>query len=169
MMQICIHRGSKQIGGSCVEVESHRKRLIIDLGLPLDAESNHDKYLPDIPGLDGNDNSLLAVIISHPHLDHFGLLTYINKKIPVIMGVEARNILKSASLFLPGYWNISAEGLNLKSEITFEIGSFKITPFLIDHSAYDAYSLLIETDGKKFFYSGDFRIHGRKAKMTERL
>ncbi|OFW62231.1 MAG: MBL fold metallo-hydrolase [Actinobacteria bacterium RBG_19FT_COMBO_36_27] len=168
-MQICIHRGSKQIGGSCVEVESHRKRLIIDLGLPLDAESNHDKYLPDIPGLDGNDNSLLAVIISHPHLDHFGLLTYINKKIPVIMGVEARNILKSASLFLPGYWNISAEGLNLKSEITFEIGPFKITPFLIDHSAYDAYSLLVEADGKKFFYSGDFRIHGRKAKMTERL
>jgi ribonuclease J len=37
-MQVCIHRGSKQIGGSCVEVESHSQRLIIDLGLPLDAE-----------------------------------------------------------------------------------------------------------------------------------
>jgi Cft2 family RNA processing exonuclease len=32
-MQICIHRGSKEIGGSCVEVIFHGKRLIIDLGL----------------------------------------------------------------------------------------------------------------------------------------
>ena len=37
-MQVCIHRGSKQIGGSCVEVESQGQRLLIDLGLPLDAE-----------------------------------------------------------------------------------------------------------------------------------
>jgi len=168
-MKICIHRGSKQIGGSCVEVESCGKRLVVDLGLPLDAEPNYDKYLPDIPGLEGNDNSLLAVIISHLHLDHFGLLSYINKKIPVIMGEKARNILKKVSPFLPDYWSIISEGLNLKSEIAFEIGPFKVTPFLIDHSAYDAYSLLIEADGKKFFYSGDFRIHGRKAKLTERL
>lgn len=35
-MRVCIHRGSKQIGGSCVEVESAGQRLIVDLGLPLD-------------------------------------------------------------------------------------------------------------------------------------
>ncbi|HEY5593278.1 MAG TPA: hypothetical protein VIK55_19960 [Paludibacter sp.] len=34
-MQVCIHRGSKEIGGSCVEVISHGKRLIIDLWLIL--------------------------------------------------------------------------------------------------------------------------------------
>ena len=34
-MQACIHRGTKEIGGSCVEVISSGKRLIIDLGLPL--------------------------------------------------------------------------------------------------------------------------------------
>jgi ribonuclease J len=60
-MQICIHRGAKEIGGSCVEVISNGKRLIIDLGLPLDAESNDEKYLPDILGFDGNDDSLLAM------------------------------------------------------------------------------------------------------------
>jgi len=47
-MQVCIHRGSKEIGGSCVEVISHGKRLIIYLGLPLDAEKNDKKYLPNI-------------------------------------------------------------------------------------------------------------------------
>ena len=37
-MKICIHRGTKHIGESCVELESDCKRLLIDIGLPLDAE-----------------------------------------------------------------------------------------------------------------------------------
>jgi len=54
-MQVCIHRGAKEIGGSCVEILSEGKRLIIDLGLPLDADKNDEKYLPDIAGLNGDD------------------------------------------------------------------------------------------------------------------
>ncbi len=168
-MQICIHRGAKEIGGSCVEVISAGKRIIIDLGLPLDAEENNKKYLPVISGFDGNDDSLLAIIISHPHLDHFGLIAHINLEIPVIMGHDARRILTKASPFLPGIWPIPSNGINLKSEIPIKLGPFKITPFLIDHSGYDAYSLLIESDGKRLFYSGDFRAHGRKASLTEKL
>ncbi len=122
-MQVCIHRGTKEIGGSCVEVISSGKRLIIDLGLPLNAEKNDKKYLPDISGLDGRDDSLLAIIISHPHLDHFGLLSHISRKIPVIMGADARRILTKASPFLPGNWPVPAEGLNLKSEIPIEHGT----------------------------------------------
>jgi len=168
-MQVCIHRGAKEIGGSCIELISKGKRLIIDLGLPLDADRNDKKYLPDISGLDGNDDSLLAILISHPHLDHFGLLAHISNKIPVIMGEDARRILTQAAPFLPGNWPIPTNGLNLKSETSIELGPFKVTPYLMDHSGYDAYSLMIEADGKRLFYSGDFRMHGRKAKLTEKL
>jgi ribonuclease J len=38
----------------------------------------------------------------------------------------------------------------------------KITPFVQDHSAYDAHGFLIETDTLAIVYSGDFRGHGRK-------
>ena len=41
-MRACIHRGSKQIGGSCVEVISSGKRMLIDFGLPLDADINDE-------------------------------------------------------------------------------------------------------------------------------
>ena len=37
IMQVCIHRGTKEIGGTCVEIESQDKRLVLDVGLPLDA------------------------------------------------------------------------------------------------------------------------------------
>jgi ribonuclease J len=70
--------------------------------------------LPDIVGLDGSDPSLLGIFISHPHLDHFGLLTHISKKIPVGMGSAARRILKAAAPFLPGNWPIPAKGWDFK-------------------------------------------------------
>lgn len=168
-MRACIHRGSKQIGGSCVEVESRGQRLLIDFGLPLDAEENHGQYVPSIGGLDGSDPSLLGILISHPHLDHFGLLAHIFQKIPVGMGAAARRILEAAVPFLPGNWPIPAQGWNYESGQSLEIGPFTVTPFLVDHSAYDAYSVLIESGGKRIFYSGDLRSHGRKASLFERL
>jgi ribonuclease J len=50
-----------------------------------------------------------------------------------------------------------------------QVGPFRITPYLVDHSAYDAYALLIEANGRRLFYSGDLRAHGRKAALFERL
>jgi ribonuclease J len=168
-MRICIHRGSKQIGGSCVEVEDEGQRLLIDLGLPLDAESNDSQHLPAIQALDGNDPSLLGILISHPHLDHFGLLAHISPNIPIGMGADARRILSAAAPFLPNNPPIPSSGWDYQSNQTFGIGPFKITPFLVDHSAYDAYAFLIEAGGKRLFYSGDFRAHGRKSALFYRF
>lgn len=48
-----------------------------------------------------------------------------------------------------------------------ERGPFVVTPKLADHSGYDAYSLLVEADGQRLFYTGDLRGHGRKASLFE--
>ena len=48
-MRLRIHRGTKEIGGTCIEVEAHGKRLALDVGLPLDAPDDEDaqeKLLP---------------------------------------------------------------------------------------------------------------------------
>src|SRR5207249_10937922 len=39
--------------------------------------------------------------------------------------------------------------------------------FLVDHSAYDSYAIMVEADGKRLFYTGDFRAHGRKSRLIE--
>lgn len=44
-----------------------------------------------------------------------------------------------------------------------------MTPFLVDHSAYDSYAVLIDADGRRLFYSGDFRGHGRKSRLLDKL
>ena len=51
----------------------------------------------------------------------------------------------------------------------FRMGKFTITPYLMDHSAPDAAAFFIEADGQRLFYTGDFRGHGRKRALLERL
>ena len=65
-MHFCIHRGT------CVEIESQCKRLVLDIGLPLDDPAAATMDLRPVPGLDKPDPSLLGVLISHPHQDHYG-------------------------------------------------------------------------------------------------
>ena len=41
-MRVCIHRDTKEIGGTCVEIEPQGKRLVLDAGLPLDVADPND-------------------------------------------------------------------------------------------------------------------------------
>lgn len=168
-MKACIHRGSHEIGGSCVELRSDGQRLLIDMGLPLDAPDDPACYVPAIPGLDGSDPSLLGLLVSHPHIDHYGLLNCLDRKIPVGMGAAARRIVKAASPFMLNALPSISEGWDFESEVPFDVGPFRVTPFLVDHSAYDAYALLVESGGRRLFYSGDFRSKGRKGSLFRKF
>jgi ribonuclease J len=101
-MRVCIHRGAEQIGGSCVEIEAKGSRIVIDLGLPLDAVDVDAALLPPVRGLLVADPSLLAVVLSHGHRDHWGLLPLIRADLPVILGEATHRILSAAAFFVPG-------------------------------------------------------------------
>ena len=166
-MKIRIHRGTKEIGGTCIEVEAQDKRIVLDVGLPLDAPGEgHDRLLPQVPGFREPDDSLLGVVISHPHLDHYGLAGKIRLEIPTYIGEAANNILKAANPYFR-HGHTFANPRFIADRTPVEIGPFRITPYLVDHSAFDAYALLVEAEGKRVYYSGDFRTHGRKAKLIE--
>ncbi len=169
---VCVHRGTRQIGGTCIELACQGQRILLDLGLPLDAgDDDPASFLPEIAGVQAADPSLLALVLSHGHADHWGLATY-TSHLPVITGAATRRILRAAAPFVPRAIpdGIDAPGLpDLVDHHTIQIGPFHITPYLVDHSAYDAYALLIEANGRRLFYSGDLRAHGRKAALFERL
>jgi len=162
-----IHRGCHEIGGNCVEIEADGKRIVIDVGLPLNDEA--DVEVPNILGLNSADDSLLGVIISHPHPDHYGLLEQISENVPVYMGEAARRIIEVSGFFTPLPTLGEFEPLPYKDQEPIELGPFRITPFLIDHSAFDSYCFLIEVGGKRIFYSGDIRAHGRNSHLFEEL
>jgi ribonuclease J len=50
-MKLCIHRGTREIGGTCVEIESSGARILLDLGLPLTPGDEATVPLPAVSGL----------------------------------------------------------------------------------------------------------------------
>jgi len=183
-MKIIIHRGSQTIGGTCIEVCSHGHRIILDMGMPLmesdGSEINKEKLsglsiengiLPDVDGLyNDQDPSVDAVIISHAHIDHYGLLNHLHPSIQVYLSQGSHELIKIGRIFYQEQNKIIFDNYKFfKHWSPFEIGPFTITSYLMDHSGYDASAFLIEAEGKKIFYSGDFRGHGRKAKLLDRL
>jgi ribonuclease J len=168
-MKVRILRGANEIGGSCVEVEAIGSRIVLDVGKPLWADWGETVPLPPVPGLaDGADPTLAGVVISHPHLDHYGLIDQVDASVPLYIGREAASLLKEAEFF-------SAAGVELhpteflSDRVPLKIGGFTVTPYLMDHSAFDSYSLLVEAENRRVFYTGDIRAHGRKSRLFDEL
>ncbi len=111
--------------------------------------------------------NLNLVLISHPHQDHYGLASFARPELPVLIGDAARRILRVATQFTPSGLapNVFTP---LRDRELLSVGPFRITPYLVDHSAYDAYAILVDCNDRRLLYSGDFRGHGRKAKVFER-
>lgn len=158
-MRIIIHRGTSEIGGTVVELFTVNTSILLDVGLPLTSDSKS----VDIKTLKPD-----AVFISHPHQDHFGLISDLEGDAPVYIGELGKNLIDATKLFL-GRDLDSNNFQYISDRKKIKIGDFSITPYLVDHSAVDAYSFLVEADGKKVFYSGDFRAHGRKSVLFERM
>jgi len=179
-MNLCIHRGTNEIGGTCIELKSGSSRILLDFGMPLvnklGGGFDFNQYkklslpdlinqgiLPDVQSAYSEEPEVDGVIISHPHADHYGLMQYLNKKIPIWLGKATHRILELNNIFLYQN-NIIMNPKYFEKEVPFTVGDFTITAYWNDHSAFDSYSFLVEAEGKCLFYSGDFRSHGRKAK-----
>lgn len=179
-MKLIIHRGTHEIGGSCVELQTQSARILIDFGLPLTEERLSDsikkktkpelikdKLLPDITGLYENP-AFDAILISHAHQDHYGLLSFVDPSIPIYMSRGTKALIDVSYTFNQAIYNPQNIQI-VEAWKPFEIKDIKVTPFLVDHSGFDAMAFLIETEGKRIFYSGDFRAHGRKKILFEKM
>ena len=90
-MEITIHRGSHEIGGTCIQLSTEQSSILLDLGLPL---SKVSKEL-DVAALTPD-----AVLISHPHQDHFGLIEALKPDVPVYMGELGKNLINATRMLL---------------------------------------------------------------------
>lgn len=159
-MKIKIIKGTKQIGGCITEISTDKTKIIIDYGDNLDGTNQID-----IAGLTCGQKQYDAVFITHSHGDHIGNVCKILEDIPVYIepkGIEIHNIIcdfkKEYSKKIRTKNNIK----KFKFNESIVIKDIKITPFIVDHSAYNSSMFLIEADNKKILHTGDYRMHGRK-------
>ena len=157
-MEINIIRGQNQIGGSIIEISSKSTKIILDIGSNLD---DKEIIVPEIEGLFKGKAKYDGILISHYHGDHIGLATKILPEIPIYMGEKSYEIYKVSNEYMGKEY--LKEPKTFKPEEEFLIGDIKITPYLCDHSAFDSYMFLLDCEGKRMLYTGDFRSNGRKS------
>jgi len=185
-VECTVHRGTHEIGGSCVELRAQGKSLLLDIGMPLVNEDGtrftserldrpvdelvQERLLPDIPGLYGDGPcNVLAIIVSHSHLDHYGLGHFARADVPVYVTKGTKAVLDINSIFLPNAKPLKNAAILPDAWQDFDIGPFTVRAWPVDHSAADAVAFEVVADGKKVFYSGDLRGHGWKHRLFDHM
>ena len=169
-MNIIIHRGTHQIGGSAIEISTASTRIILDFGNELSLD---EKYTPidlDIGGVTKGIPDCDGIVISHYHMDHLGQLTSVLPEIPLYMGELSKEVAVISTEYQDKNLYLRLLGANtFRGGEAFTIGDIRIRPLVIDHSAADSYMFVIEAEGKHVLYTGDFRMHGLRHHILDQL
>ncbi len=169
-MRITIHRGTHQIGGCATEIATEHARIFIDFGAEL-PQPGQAPALLEVDGVTQGAARCDGVFFTHYHGDHVGLYDKILPGIPLYMDAAGREILltlqrrlalhdRSINQTLPRLEAIRP--LTGGQPVT--VGDLRVTPYTVDHSAYNSCMFLIEGEGKKVLHTGDFRTHGFRGK-----
>lgn len=172
-MKIVIHRGTHQIGGIATEICTENTRILIDMGDELSLDPGFVSSPLNIPGVTDANGKCDAVFFTHYHGDHTGQMTRIRNDIPLYAGALAKDVMLMSAEH--SYHKDPVLCDRIKTLHSFNggeelvIGDIRITPWSIDHSACDSYLFLIEADGKRILYTGDFRTHGFRGKALPKI
>jgi len=164
-MKLTIYRPN-QIGGCITEIESVKgARIIIDVGKEL--PGNESGEVVNVKELS---KGCSGVFVTHYHGDHIGEFDDVDGGTPIYMGKIAHEIFLNLQETLHKK-NVDAVKAfkTFQSRDRIEAGDMIVTPYRVDHSAYDSYMFLIECDGKRVLHTGDFRMHGWSGNCVEAM
>lgn len=167
MTKITIHNSS-QIGGNVVVIETVVSKIAIDFGENLPGNEN-EKI--EIEGLSKGEVTFDGVFFTHYHGDHIGRMKYILPEVPLYIGEVAKQILLNINKTVKEEEMVEllnkeerVHAIYENTAISINDGDIIVTPYSVDHSAYEAFMFLIETKDKTILHTGDFRDHGYRGK-----
>jgi ribonuclease J len=187
--------GVAEIGGNKIVIEDGPDRILFDFGPSFSPRFEQFYYnflqprslypvkdllefdlLPRVEGLyspealNGSDLAYRdpefhAVFVSHAHADHAGYLDMIDPTIPVHVSPGTKTILEAiessgTQKYGEHDWRMVADSDPIK------VGNLEVVPFPVDHSIPAARGFVIHTREGAIVYTGDFRMHGPRARTT---
>jgi len=199
MTSLTFYGGIGEIGGNKILLKDGDTSIFLDFGKNFGRErqfydepylspreEKHLIYLgilPQITGLykkDEGEPAIDAIVLSHPHADHWDYIRYVKDSVPIFCGETAKTMIVARELASTGQradYRIASLSSSQGEQVckkfhTFRtgdilnIGSIKLEPVHVDHSVPGAYGFIIYTSDGVIAYTGDFRLHGPQAAMS---
>ncbi|OKY78728.1 MAG: mRNA degradation ribonuclease J1/J2 [Candidatus Methanohalarchaeum thermophilum] len=200
MASIKVYGGAGEIGGNKIHLKTEDTSLFLDFGRSFGGEKQYydNPYLtprdpeqlqelgllPDISSLYKNDEEpeIDGVMITHPHLDHWGYCCYLDNDIPLYCGETTKDMILNyeysgscapSKKYYIGNLTKSKGRKVYRDFQTFRTGDkiefddLSIEPIHVDHSIPGAYAYIIHTPKETIAYTGDYRLHGPRSDLTE--
>ena len=193
--KITFHNGILKIGGTIIEVRYEDSHIFFDFGSEFNPASKSEAsnlqelldenlvpylnniYDPRIPliGYESKENNFknTAVFLSHIHLDHCKIINYLSPNIPLYTLEGTKSLLNTLNInndfIFPLYenrGNNTREITGVKENKVVTVGKIKVKVMPVDHDAYGACGLFIETPDTTIAYTGDIRLHGYRENDT---
>lgn len=182
-MRIGFFDGVREIGGNKILIEENGEGIILDFGKRFSVNNTYfndylderkwkspndyiktgvlppikNLYKREIPVESEIDVNVKGVFFSHAHLDHIGLIHYINDSIPKYMSAYTKEVLGH---FIDRGLIGNTENIQI-FEKPIQIGPFTVKQIPTDHDIPGSFATEIDTSKGKIFYTGDIYFHGR--------
>lgn len=187
--KITFHSGMMTIGGTVIEVAYEDAHIFFDFGTEFKPELNlknesleellEYRLVPHLEGMYDHNFGYVypnestgtynhtAVFVSHCHLDHTRMLNYLDQSIPLYALKETKVLIESLNakndFLLPNAHlkdTYTRDIIGCENHEVIQVGDIKVELSRVDHDAYGACGLLIQTPDLKIAYTGDLRLHG---------
>ena len=156
--------GNEEVGRNMTIFEYGKDIIILDMGMQFPEEDmpGIDYIIPNIDYLKGKEKNIRGVILSHGHLDHIGaaplLLSKLNYPLVIGRAMTIAMVRKKMEDFEKGMAS-SLKAMQIASvEDKFNLGSFKIEFFDVEHSIMDAVGVIIKTPEGTVIHPGDWTV-----------
>jgi ribonuclease J len=120
-------------------------------------------------GLAGGYDERTALFLTHGHIDHVGLLGWVDPAVPAYAAAETVRMLDALEAAGQGLEGGRASVRELPEGERVEVGPMRVERLRVDHDIPGASGYLVHTDDGVVAYSGDLRLHGRHPELTERF